>query len=421
MENLSPVVAVIPARAGSKGIPDKNLRRVGGVPLVSRAVLSALRARLVDRVVVTTDGAEIAEAARIAGAEVVERPGELAGDTASSESALLHALDTLGIDDGVLVFVQATAPFIAPADLDDAVRRVLDHESDVVFSAIEAREFLWGESETSAYGINHDAAFRLRRQDREKQYRETGAFYVMDIAGFRAARHRFFGRVGLGMIDERHAIEIDTLAELDVAGSLANVLDAHEPIDVDAVVTDFDGVHTDDRVIVGEDGRESVTVNRRDGMGVRMLREAGVPFLIISTEANPVVSARARKLRVEVAQGVDDKAAVLADWAAGRGIPLERIAFLGNDVNDLGAFAVVGWPIAVGDAHPAAIAAARHTLTAPGGGGAVRELAELVLQGREAITWQSKSDSPRSAPTSPSMSSARSGSTTTAMWTSPSD
>nr|WP_262926871.1 HAD hydrolase family protein [Microbacterium sp. MF43] len=128
-------------------------------------------------------------------------------------------------------------------------------------------------------------------------------------------------------------------------------------------------------------------------MGVALLRSAGVPVLILSTEQNPVVTSRARKLRVDVAQGVDDKCEALRTWAGGRGIPLSRIAYVGNDVNDLSCLGLVGWPIAVPDAHPLVLAAARLVLDRPGGAGAVRDLADRVLAGRAEA-----SVTPRTAP-----------------------
>ena len=377
-------VAVIPARGGSKGVPRKNLREVGGVPLVVRAIRSAQAAESIDRVVVTTDDAEIAAVALAAGADIVHRPAPLAADESSSESALLHALETLegrGIRTRVLVFVQATSPFIDPASLDEAVAR-LDAGADVVFSAVESHAFLWKLGTDGASGVNHDHSFRPRRQDREPQLQETGAFYAMRASGFRTAGYRFFGRVGVVTVDARHAMEIDTVDELALASALAEAFDAPvmpEGIPVDAVVTDFDGVHTDDRVLVGEDGSEFVVTNRSDGMGVRMLREAGVPVLILSTEVNPVVSARARKLGVDVRQGLDDKAGALLEWTTAHGFDLARVAYLGNDVNDLACLDLVGWPVAVADAHPLVIAAARVVLTRRGGDGAVRELAELAM------------------------------------------
>lgn len=380
------VVAVIPARGGSKGVPRKNLRRVGGVPLIGRAVEAARAAGSIDRVVVSTDDAEIAAVAREWGAEVVDRPVELSGDTASSESALLHALDALaerGVVARVLVFLQATSPFVDPRDLDDAVGRVLAGPETCVFSAVESWGFLWRHGPDGMRGVNHDPARRPRRQERAPEYLETGAFYVMDAAGFRAARHRFFGRTGVAVVEERFAIEIDTEEQVRVASAIAPLASPVAGLDVDALVTDFDGVHTDDSVLVGQDGAEFVTVNRGDGMGIGLLRRAGVPVLILSTETNPVVSARAAKLRVEVLQGVDDKAAALRTWLEETGIDPGRTAYLGNDVNDLACLQLVGWPLAVPEAHPRVLAAARLVLGNSGGRGAVREAAERILAARE--------------------------------------
>ncbi|MFB6609888.1 cytidylyltransferase domain-containing protein [Agromyces sp. NPDC056379] len=415
--------AIIPARGGSVGLPGKNLARVGGVPLIARAVRAALAAGRIDRVVVSTDDPEIADAARAAGAEIVDRPAELSGSTASSEAALLHALEHLELRDAsgspapdqrreggeglrqgderpVTVFIQATSPFIDPADLDAAIGRVASGERDVVFSGAATHVFLWRDDADadSAIGVNHAANRRLRRQEREPEYLETGAFYVFATEGFRSAEHRFFGRIGIQPVDADHAIEIDELADLERARALAAHVDrglaasappgstpgAHGPrIDVDALVTDFDGVHTDDTVMVDQLGRESVRVSRSDGAGIARLRKAGIPVLILSAEQNPVVGRRAEKLGVECAQGVGEKGSVLREWAERRGIRLDRIAYLGNDRGDLPALELVGWPVAVPDAAAEALAAARHVLTSAGGHGAVRELADLILAARD--------------------------------------
>lgn len=393
------VVAVIPARGGSKGVPGKNLKRVGGVPLVGRAVAAARAAARIDRVVVSTDDDEIAAVAREWGADVVERPAEIAGDTASSESALLHALGVLaerGVETRILVFVQATSPFIDPDDLDDAVGRVEQGHESSVFSAVESWGFLWKHGSDGMTGINHDPAARPRRQERAPEYLETGAFYVLDAAGFRAAGHRFFGRTGVALVEESHALEIDTAEQLRLANAISALVSPVASLDVDALVTDFDGVHTDDSVLVGQDGSEFVTVDRGDGMGIALLRAAGVPTLILSTETNPVVAARAAKLGVDVRQGLGDKASVLRAWAAERGLGLDRVAYLGNDVNDLACLELVGWPLAVPDAHPRVLAAARLVLGNPGGRGAVREAAERILAARE--TEARKGPHPTTAP-----------------------
>ena len=402
--------AIIPARGGSQGLPGKNVARVGGVPLIVRAVHAALAATRIARVVVTTDDEAITAAARSAGAEVIARPAELAGSSASSESALMHALEELsdaarpGSDrhneqSAITVFIQATSPFIDPADLDAAIERVESGEHDVMLAAAPSHVFLWRDDAQgqSAVGVNHDASHRQRRQDRQPEYLETGAFYVFRTDGFRAAGHRFFGRVGIQPVHPDHAIEIDGIADLDRARALAPYIDrriaesrwgsavgsSRPRIDVDALITDFDGVHTDDTVMVDQLGRESVRVSRSDGHGIARLRAAGVPVLILSAEENPVVGRRAEKLGVECAQGVAEKGAVVREWAEARGIRLDRIAYLGNDRGDLPALDLVGWPVAVPDAAPEALRSARHILEHAGGHGAVRELADLILEARD--------------------------------------
>jgi N-acylneuraminate cytidylyltransferase len=390
MSPLAPseIVALIPARGGSKGVPGKNLARVGGIPLVARAVAAALAAGIED-VRVSTDDAAIGAAAVAAGARIVERPAELAGDTASSEAALLHALDVLESEGAVpraVAFLQATSPFLEPAALRRAADRVLSGAADSVLAAFETYAFLWRmDAQGSAVAVNHDAASRPRRQDREPHYQETGAFYVLRTDLFRQHRHRFFGRTVLEPVRESLALEIDSVEQLELARGLAPLLDpaAVVVVDVDAVITDFDGVHTDDTAIVATDGSEAVRVSRSDGMGVERLLAAGVPVLIVSKERDAVVAARANKLRIPVLHGVEDKAAAVTQWCTEAGIDPARVAYVGNDVNDLPALRIVGWPIAVADAHPAVRAAARLVLTRRGGQGAVREVAELVLSAHE--------------------------------------
>ena len=398
---MTEIVAVIPARGGSKGVTRKNVRRVGGVPLVARAIVAARATASVDRVIVSTDDPEIAAVAEEWGAQVVHRPAELAGDDASSESALLHTLEALedaGVHTDIIVFLQATSPFIDPRDIDVAVELIRANEHDCVFSAVETYGFLWAAEEGAASGVNHDPTARLRRQDRDPQYLETGAFYVMDAEGLRTARHRFFGRVGMVEVAERTAIEIDTEEQLAVAQAIAPLI-RHEadPMDVRAVVTDFDGVHTDDTVMTDAAGRESVRVSRSDGMGIALLRRAGIPVLILSSETNQVVSARARKLQVDVRQGVDDKASVLRDWAADQGVSLSQVAYIGNDINDLGCLDVVGYPVAVPEAHPLVLAASRVIVSRTGGHGAVRELADRVLRDRR-TTYRVPAPAPLETP-----------------------
>ncbi|MGV9243161.1 cytidylyltransferase domain-containing protein [Streptomyces sp. NPDC003710] len=410
------VLAVIPARGGSKGVPAKNLAPVGGVPLVARAVRECLAARLVTDVVVSTDDQAIAAAAREAGAEVVLRPAAIAGDTATSEDAVLHAMDAHealhGSPVDVVLLVQCTSPFLVREDVDGVAAAVVENGADTALTVAPFHGFIWrdaadepapviGSQRTGevggatrvanatatdgGYGVNHDKSFRPRRQDRPQDLLETGAAYAMDAAGLREHRHRFFGRTELVRTDPARVLEIDDPHDLARARALAPHFDAARPgalptrADIDAVVLDFDGTQTDDRVLIDSDGHEFVSVHRGDGLGIAALRRSGLTMLILSTEQNPVVAARARKLKIPVLHGIDRKDLALKRWCEEQGIAPERVLYAGNDVNDLPCFALVGWPVAVASAHDVVRGAARAVTTVPGGDGAIREIASWIL------------------------------------------
>ncbi|MBE8474269.1 N-acylneuraminate cytidylyltransferase [Streptomyces justiciae] len=388
------VLAVIPARGGSKGVPAKNLAPVGGVPLVARAVRECRATRLVTDVVVSTDDQAIAAAAREAGAEVVLRPAAIAGDTATSEAAVLHAMDTHealhGAAVDVVMLVQCTSPFIVREDVEAVAAAVVEEGADTAVTVAPFHGFIWRDEVNSVegnggYGVNHDKAYRPRRQDRPQDLLETGAAYAMDAAGFRKHQHRFFGRTELVRTDPARVLEIDDPHDLARARALAPLFDADRPgalpsfADVDAVVLDFDGTQTDDRVLIDADGKEFVSVHRGDGLGIAALRKSGLKMLILSTEQNPVVAARARKLKIPVLHGIDRKDLALKQWCEEQGIAPERVLYVGNDVNDLPCFALVGWPVAVASAHDVVRGAARAVTTLPGGDGAIREIASWIL------------------------------------------
>jgi YrbI family 3-deoxy-D-manno-octulosonate 8-phosphate phosphatase len=391
--------AIIPARGGSKGIPRKNLQTVAGSPLIVRTVRAALGASSIDRVYVTTDDDEIAEVARAAGAEIVLRPTDLAGDTASSESALLHALTAiaeLGVGEpDAVVMLQCTSPFTTPADIDGTTSLLGPDAADSAFTAAATHSFLWRRDARGAQAVNHDAAMRPRRQDREQEFVETGAVYAMATPGFLERGHRFFGRTDLFEVPTERALEIDTPADLALANAIAATgLPAPGwaspsrqaprpfPSPVTGLALDFDGVLTDNRVMTFQDGNEAVVSDRADGLGIEMLRNAGLPMVVLSKERHPVVAARCRKLRLDCEQGIDDKVTAFRTWITAQGLDPAGVLFVGNDVNDVECLNSAGYAVVVADAQPAARNVADLVLSRPGGRGAVRELADLILQAK---------------------------------------
>ena len=382
--------AIIPARGGSKGIVGKNLRVLGGRPLIAHTLLAAREAEHVEKVVVSTDDPAIAEVAREYGAEVVWRPAELASDSASSESALLHALATLASEQHyvpeLVAFLQCTSPLTLAQDIDGTIARLAAERADTALSVATFHYFVWKLDGRDALGVNHDKRVRLRRQDREPEFLETGAVYVMKTAGFLQAKHRFFGKTVFHEMPLERVCEIDELADLEIAdvrlrqrarAARASLL----PAKIEALVMDFDGVHTDNRVLVDQAGGEAVFCSREDGLGLEQLRkQGGVKLLVLSKEQNPVVQARCKKLSLPCLSGVDAKLPALRRFCAEQGVSLAGTVYVGNDVNDNECLAAAGCGVAVSDAHPDAKRHARLLLERPGGQGALRELCELILE-----------------------------------------
>ncbi len=226
-------LAIIPARGGSKGIPRKNVRLLAGQPLIAYNIQQALRSRFINRLVVSTDDAEIAAVSRQYGAEVVWRPAEISGDSASSEAALLHTLEHLRQSEGyqpdVLVFLQCTSPLTQSEDIDGTVQAMLDAGAETALAVIPFHYFLWRQTVEDAVGINHDKRVRPLRQEREAQYLETGAVYVMNVPGFLQARHRFFGKTALYEMPAERRLEIDDPVDFQVAEVLMRISSCRAP------------------------------------------------------------------------------------------------------------------------------------------------------------------------------------------------
>lgn len=379
---------MIPARGGSKGLPGKNIRPFCGKPLIAWTIEAAQKAQTVQRVVVSTDDPQIAAVSARFGAEVVWRPGELAHDTAPSEEALLHALQCLGLQEGVLVFLQCTAPLTLPEDIDATVSLLKD--ADSAFTATPWHRFLWTRSPRGLEPVGHSMTHRPMRQERQEQYLEVGAVYALRVERFLQARHRFAGRVALHPLPAERSLEIDDETDFLLAETLMRRrLQAHRarllPRPVQAVVVDFDGVLTDNRVAVEEDGREAVVCHRGDGWAFRRLREAGLGLLVLTQEGNPAVARRCQKLDLPYRVAPDDKLASLREWLAERGYDAARTVYVGNDVPDVPCMTYVGCGVAPSDAHPAARRAALIVLETPGGHGCLRELADMLLRDGEGL------------------------------------
>jgi YrbI family 3-deoxy-D-manno-octulosonate 8-phosphate phosphatase len=390
------ILAVIPARGGSKGILRKNIKPLCGKPLVAWTIEAAHVAQSVNRVVVSTDDVEIAEVARRSGAEVVMRPRELSGDLSTSESALLHVLSVLRERENYqpegLAFLQCTAPLTLPEDIDGTMNLVLEGGYDSAVTMIPFHYFVWREGTGGQMeGVNHLATRRLMRQEREPQFLEIGAVYAMRAQGLADHQFRFFGRVGRYLLPASRAVEIDDAEDwllveklMHSTGRVRLAAARSQPwAQVQAVVTDFDGVMTDNRVVVGQDGKESVVCNRGDGWGISLLKQTGLLVACISTEENPVVRARCEKLEIPYWQGQRDKLSTLKALLERHGIQPEHCLYVGNDTNDASCLEYAAVAVVPRDAVPEVLHLADWQTEASGGEGVLREIASRLLDERK--------------------------------------
>ena len=398
------ILAIIPARGGSKGILHKNIRPFAGYPLIAYSIAAGLQAETVTRVVVTTDDEEIAEIARYYGAETpFLRPAELSGDRTLDLPVFQHALAWLAEHEGyhpdAVVHLRPTTPIRPPDLVDRAVRILLNHpEADSVRGITPAHQNpfkMWlmdGEDKpirplTTVSGI--EESYNAPRQVLPTAYAHTGLIDVIRLATILELNSMSGKTILPVMFEPGYDIDLDTpedwrrAEERLMRGGPLMVWPGKPrrtiPEKVELLILDFDGVLTDNRVWVDQDGREMVAANRSDSYGIGLLRQAGVETVVISKETNPVVAARCRKMNVPFIQGEDDKASALKKVLAEREIDPSHVVYIGNDINDLPCFPLVGWAVAVADALPEVARQADFVLSRPGGHAAVREVCDFIL------------------------------------------
>jgi len=406
---MNEVLALIPARGGSKGIPRKNIRDFAGYPLLAWSIAAARQAACKPRVVVSTDDEEIAAIARQFAAETpFLRPAELAGDQTSDLPVFQHALSWLAEHEGyrpqVVVQLRPTSPLRPPGLIDEAVRILLSHpQADSVRGVVPSGQnpFKMWRFEAPDQPMRPllrlegvEEPYNAPRQSLPPTYWQTGHIDAIRPATILEKGSMTGARVYPLVIDARYTIDLDTLQDwarsewLVTFGGLDLVWPGRPrrplPATVRLIVSDFDGVITDNRVWTDENGREMVAAVRSDSMRVSDLRARGIELVILSSEPNAVVRARAEKMGVRAIHGIDirSKGEALQRLLAEKGIDPAQVVYIGNDLNDLPCFEIAGWAVAVADACPEVRRAADYVLSRGGGQGAVREVCELVLRNR---------------------------------------
>jgi YrbI family 3-deoxy-D-manno-octulosonate 8-phosphate phosphatase len=362
-------------------VPDAAMaaRPLAGRPLLAHTIEQTASARHVGRTIVVTGDATLIRIATDLGAQTTALPRAAEGG-ADVASAVRQALAALEPDTGFLpalaLVLTPGFPLRSAAMIDSVVEHMARVGADSLLTVHPLTDPLWLRDEG---GLAQPADPRPTR----RRFVQNGAVDAVRIAAFEREGTIPAGRIVLFEVAPMSALRLREEDDWQAADTLVQRRRARDVgvrlRSIRLLALDFDGVVTDNRVLVFEDGREAVLCNRSDGLGLERLRAAGLPVVVISKERNPVVSARCRKLSIPCEQGIEDKLDVLKRICGERGLSLGEVAFFGNDVNDLACLSASGLALAPADAHADVIRQAHYVTVAPGGIGAVREICDLWL------------------------------------------
>lgn len=382
------VIAFIPVRGGSKSIPLKNIKPFCGKPLVCWSIEALEQCNEVGEIIVATDSDKIEEVVSnqlYNKTKVYRRSVENACDTASTESVMLEYANYAQLpSDCVFILVQATSPLTGTQHFAEALAMYRKGEFDSILTCVRNYRFFWNVDGTS---MNYDYNNRPRRQDFDGMLMENGAFYINTVGNILSSGNRLSGHIGIYEMPAYTAAEIDepddwiVLENLMRKHVLARELVRKKPVRL--FLCDVDGTLTDGGMYYSEAGDELKKFNTRDGMGLQMLREAGIKTGIITSEDTKLVANRAKKLQVDfLSQGKHNggKLEAAIEICHQLGITLEEVAYIGDDVNCIGLLQAVGIKACPADAcENVKQINGIKVMTKRGGEGCVREWIETLL------------------------------------------
>lgn len=387
--NSPSMVAFIPARGGSKSIPGKNIIPIAGKPLILWVLEAASACPSIDQVVLSTDDDTIAATAAnhaLPKLHIHRRHPDTATDTASTESAMLEYASAHSFQ--YMVLIQATSPLLTTEDLSHGIRHYLDSGADTMLTAARQKRFLWDMTQQGeAVAVNYNPAARPRRQDFAGSLVENGAFYITPRKGLLKHENRLFGKKTIWEMPEETFLELDEPSDrfmIEAQLHSRQLLPAPDLSDrfrkIRLLLTDVDGVLTDSGMYYSETGDEMKKFNTRDAVGLRQLKEKGISVGILTTEKTQLVERRAKKMNVDfLFQGCRDKTIPFKTLLNELNLLPENVAFIGDDENDRSLISLVGLAVTPHDGHACLRPLVHYVCRAKGGEGAVRELAEQIL------------------------------------------
>jgi len=389
-KNIPKIVALIPARGGSKNIPSKNIRNFAGRPLIYWVLLAAQLTEKIEKIYVSTDCPgikNVVESFNFSNAEVINRSPATATDAATTESAMLEFAHKFSFR--TIVLIQATSPLLTNIDLTKAIEQYLTGRYDSLLSVVRQRRFLWDSDRTKgAFPLNYDYKNRPRRQDFSGYLVENGAFYITERETLLRTHNRLSGKIGLYEMPDYSYHELDEEQDWVVLESLTRNLKTfytvHLVKPIKAVVLDIDGVLTDGSVYYSDSGEELLKFSRIDGKGIELLKENKLDVWVVSAENSPIARKRCEKLGItKTFWGVKDKLQCVKEISENNCLKREEICFIGDDIQDISLIEWAGFSAAPKNAVQKVKLKAHYICSNPGGRGAVREVIDLILATKE--------------------------------------
>ncbi|MBU2952143.1 acylneuraminate cytidylyltransferase [Tamlana agarivorans] len=375
-------IGFIPLRKNSKGITNKNKRKMVGRPLFTWVLGEAIFSEL-DAVYVYTDDEGIIDfinkeyhwTAKVKG---VLRSAESATDTATTEFAMLEFCESINYDFDVFCLLQATSPFTTRNDINSCLDQ-LNPDYDSALTVVNTHRFLWNADGTP---INYDPLNRPRRQDFKGLLVENGAVYTAKKSVLKKHKNRLGERTAVVKMPEDSLLEIDSETDWVAVESLLieRQKKTKQAAKITHVVLDVDGVFTDGTITYTKDGEHTKNFDMRDGMGLEILRQFNIQVMIMTSENSQLVAQRMEKLKIDhVFLGVKDKYTLLNSLVLKHGMSMSNVAYVGDDVNDLTNMCSVGWSLAPNNATDIVKQHADVVLSKPSGGGAIREACQFIM------------------------------------------
>jgi N-acylneuraminate cytidylyltransferase len=375
-------IGFIPLRKGSKGIPNKNKRKMVGRPLFTWVLGEAIFSNL-DEVIVYTDDESIIEFINkeyhwTNKVKAILRSEESAGDMASTEFAITEFCESINYNFDVFCLLQATSPFTKSIDINTCLEK-LNGKNDSALTVVNTHRFLWNKE---GKPINYNPSERPRRQDFEGLLIENGAVYTTTKEALEKNKNRLGNKVAIVKMPEESLHEIDSESDWIVVENLLieRQKRAKQSEKITHFVLDVDGVFTDGTITYTKDGEHTKSFDMRDGMGLEILRQYDVEVMVMTSEDSELVAKRMQKLKIKhVFLGVKDKFSLLKEVAKKEKISFSNVAYIGDDVNDLTNICSVGWSLTPNNATDVVKQHADIVLSKSSGSGAIREACQFII------------------------------------------